>query len=123
MADLRFAIRQLLKSPGVHASCRPDSCAWDRDETAIFSLINDRLKRLPFAEPERIVSSQAEAKVRNLQALPTSVTRFWHYRDGHTGFTLTGLGDTVQLNGSTVTGNYYLDLLGIRPILGCLFRL
>src|SRR5436190_2059270 len=38
-----------------------------------------------------------------------------------TGFIVTGLGDPIQLNGDNVTANYF-HLLGVKPILGRLFR-
>jgi predicted permease len=100
--------------------------------TAIFSLIHDLfLRGLPFAEPDRLVIIQAEAKERNLEQLPMSVPRFWHFRDGQavfsslaadtgTGFILTGLGDPIQVNGANQTANY-METLGVRPILGRLF--
>jgi predicted permease len=100
--------------------------------TAIFSLINDLfLKGLPFQKPDELVILQAEAKERNLEQLPMSVPRYWHYRDGQTvfssfaadagtGFILTGLGDPVQLNGGNTTWNYW-DTLGIHPIMGRTF--
>src|SRR5205807_7747019 len=60
--------------------------------------------------------------------LPLSVPRYQHYRDGQTmfegfggenpiPFTLSGLGDPVQLFGGKVTSNYF-DVLGVRPIRG-----
>ena len=97
--------------------------------TAIFSLINDLfLRGLPFSDPDRLVILQAEAKERNLEELPMSVPRYWHYRDGQTvfssfaadtgmGYILTGQGDPVQLNGANTTANYF-ETLGIHPILG-----
>jgi putative ABC transport system permease protein len=77
--------------------------------TAIFSLINDLfLRGLPFKEPERVLHMYSNAKVRSLLELPLSVPRYQHYRDGQMmfdgfggenilPFTLTGLGDPVQL--------------------------
>lgn len=132
LTDLRFAFRQLLKSPGFTALTVVTLALGIGMNTAIFSLINDLfLRGLPFKEPSRIVSIQAEAKERNLEQLPMSVPRFWHFRDGQTVFThlaadtgngyiLTGLGDPVQLNGSEVTTNYF-DLLGVTPVRGRLF--
>jgi len=60
--------------------------------------------------------------------LPLSLPRFQHYRAGQTicedlaaenlfAFTLTGLGDAVQLFGGKVTSNYF-DVLGLHPIRG-----
>jgi predicted permease len=129
MIDLRFAIRQLLKSPAFTLLAVITLALGIGMNTAIFSLINDLfLRGLPFADPDRLVILQAEAKERNLEQLPMSVPRFWHYRDGQTvfssfaadagmGYILTGLGDPVQLNGANTTANY-METLGIHPILG-----
>ncbi|MDP9003948.1 MAG: ABC transporter permease [Verrucomicrobiota bacterium] len=133
MTDLRFALRQLLKSPAFTLLAVITLALGIGMNTAIFTLIHDLfLRGLPFAEPDRLVILQAEAKERNLEQLPMSVPRFWHYRDGQqvfssfaadagTGYILTGLGDPVQLNGANTTANY-MDTLGIQPILGRNFR-
>jgi predicted permease len=132
MTDLRFAIRQLLKSPAFTLLAVITLALGIGMNTAIFSLINDLfLRGLPFAESDRLVILQAEAKERNLEQLPMSVPRFWHFRDGQTvfssfaaetgtGFILTGLGDPIQVNGDNETANY-METLGVRPILGRLF--
>src|SRR5204862_275897 len=65
---------------------------------------------------------------RNLLELAISVPRFEHYRESQTifdgfgaenvsAFTLTGLGDAVQVLGGQVTSNYF-DVLGVQPIRG-----
>ncbi len=132
MIDLRFAIRQLLKSPAFTLLAVITLALGIGMNTAIFSLINDLfLRGLPFAEPDRLVIIQAEAKERNLEQLPMSVPRFAHFRDGQTvfssiaadtgtGFIMTGLGDPIQVNGANQTANY-METLGVRPILGRLF--
>jgi predicted permease len=132
MTDLRFAIRQLLKSPAFTLLAVMTLALGIGMNTAIFSLIHDLfLRGLPFAEPDRLVIIQAEAKERNLEQLPMSVPRFWHFRDGQTvfsslaadtgtGFIMTGTGDPIQLNGVNETANY-METLGVRPILGRLF--
>jgi predicted permease len=129
MIDLRFALRQLLKSPGFTLLAVLTLALGIGMNTAIFSLINDLfLRGLPFSDPDRLVILQAEAKDRNLEELPMSVPRYWHYRDGQTvfssfaadtgmGYILTGQGDPVQLNGGNTTANYF-ETLGIQPILG-----
>ena len=132
MTDLRFAFRQLLKSPAFTLLAVLTLALGIGMNTAIFSLINDLfLKGLPFQKPDELVILQAEAKERNLEQLPMSVPRFWHFRDAQTvfssfaadngaGFILTGKGDPVQLGGANTTANYF-DTLGIRPILGRTF--
>ena len=132
MNDLRFAVRQLLKSPGFTALTVLTLALGIGMNTAIFSLINELfLRGLPFQEPARILVLEAEAKERNLSELPMSVPRFWHFRDGQTvfsgfsaesgnGYIMTGMGDPIQLLGADVTANYF-DTLGVKPIRGRLF--
>src|SRR5687767_12868607 len=132
MNDLRFAIRQLLKSPGFTLLAVLTLALGIGMNTAIFSLINELfLRGLPFEEPDRLVILEAEAKERNLSQLPMSVPRYWHYRDGQTVFTsfaadtgmgyiLTGHGDPVQLGGANTTANYF-DTFVVCHILGCTF--
>jgi predicted permease len=129
MTDLKFAIRQLLKSPGFSLLAILTLALGIGVNTAIFSLVHDLfLKALPFHQPERLVRLYGEAKERDLNNLPFSVPRFWHYRDGQTVFTglaadagdgyiMTGQGEPVQLFGGRVTANYF-DVLGVRPIMG-----
>ena len=56
MTDLRFALRQLIKSPGFTFLAVITLTLGIGLNTAIFSLINDLfLRGLPFQEPERIL--------------------------------------------------------------------
>jgi predicted permease len=129
MNDLRFALRQLLKSPAFTILAVLTLAIGIGMNTAIFSLMHELfLRGLPFSEPDRLVRIYGEAKERDLKQMPFSVPKFWHYRDGQNvfseiaadwgnGFILTGMGDPVQLLGGNVTANCF-DLLGIKPILG-----
>src|SRR5947208_12377666 len=129
MSDLRFAFRKLWQSPAFTFIAILTLALGIGLNTAIFSLINDLfLHSLPFKQPERVVHMYSNARERNLLELAVSIPRFQHYReaqkifDGFGGenslpFTLTGLGDPVQLFGGKVTSNY-LDVLGVRPIRG-----
>jgi putative ABC transport system permease protein len=129
MDDLKFALRQLHKSPGFTLLAVLTLALGIGLNTAIFSLINDLfLRGLPFKEPGRIVHVYSNVKDRNLLEIGVSAPRYRHCRDGQTifdgfgaeniiAFTLTGLGDPVQLFGGKVTSNYF-DVLGVRPIRG-----
>jgi TolB-like protein/tetratricopeptide (TPR) repeat protein len=129
MTDLRFAFRQLSKSPGFTCVAVLTLAVGIGLNTAIFSLINDLfLRGLPFKEPGRLVHMYANARERNLLELAVSAPRFQHYRESQavfdgfgaeniSAFTLTGLGDAVQVLGGQVTSNYF-DVLGVRPIRG-----
>jgi hypothetical protein len=129
LSDLRFAWRTLTKTPAFAAIAILTLALGIGLNTAIFSLINDLfLRGLPFNEPERLVHMYSNARERNLLELAVSIPRFQYYReaqqifDGFGGennvpFTLTGLGDPVQLFGGKVKSNYF-DVLGVRPIRG-----
>jgi len=129
MNDLKFALRQLRKSPGFSALAIITLAIGIGLNTAIFSLINDLfLRGLPFKEPSRVVHLYGGDKSRDLEDIGVSAPRYQHFRDGQTMFdglagenfflfTLTGLGDPVQVFGGRLTSNYF-DLLGVRPIIG-----
>src|SRR6266540_3678215 len=129
MNDLRFALRQLCKSPGFTFLAIITLALGIGLNTAIFSLINDLfLKGLPFKEPGRVVHVYGGDKARDLVDIGISAPRYQHFRDGQTIFdglaaenfflfTLTGLGDPVQIFGGRLTSNYF-DVLGVQPIRG-----
>src|SRR5215471_16207945 len=129
MNDIRFAFRKLRQSPAFTAIAILTLALGIGLNTAIFSLINDLfLKGLPFKEPSRVIHIFGGDKSRDLTDFPVSAPRFQHFRDGQTvfeslagenffAFTLTGLGDAVQVFGGRLTSNYF-DVLGVHPILG-----
>ncbi|MEP6699081.1 MAG: ABC transporter permease [Verrucomicrobiota bacterium] len=129
MTDLRFALRQLRKSPGFTLLAVITLTLGIGLNTAIFSLVNDLfLRGLPFREANRLVHLYVKPTDRDLNPFPISAPRFMHYRDGQTifeglaaenggGATLTGLGDPVQIPLFKVTANWF-DVLGINPIRG-----
>src|ERR1044071_4393608 len=129
MNDLKFSLRQLRKSPGFSALAIITLALGIGLNTTIFSLINDLfLRGLPFKEPSRVVHLDNGDKTRDLVDVGISAPRYQLYRDGQTIFdglaaenffifTLTGLGDPVQIFGGRLTSNYF-DVLGVRPILG-----
>jgi predicted permease len=129
MNDLKFALRQLRKSPAFTAIAVITLALGIGLDTTIFSLINDLfLRGLPFQDPSRVVHLDNSDKARDLVDVGISAPRYQLYRDGQTifdglaaensfAFTLTGLGDPVQIFGGRLTSNYF-DVLGVRPILG-----
>ncbi|MGZ4966935.1 MAG: ABC transporter permease, partial [Chthoniobacterales bacterium] len=108
MTDLRFALRQLFKSPGFTALALITLALGIGLNTAIFSLINDLfLRGLPFREPSRVLHVFSHAKDQRVD-FPLSAPRYYHFRDGQTVFdgfaaengsaaTVTGLGDAFQV--------------------------
>src|SRR2546428_6324591 len=129
MNDIRFAFRKLRQSPAFTFIAVLMLALGIGLNTTIFSLVNDLfLRRLPFKEPSRVVHLLGGAKSRELIDIGVSTPRYVHYREGQTlfdaiagenffAFTLTGLGDPVQVFGGRLTATYF-DLLGVHPILG-----
>src|SRR3977135_2678449 len=129
MNDIRFAFRKLRQSAAFTAIAVITLALGIGFNTAIFSLINDLfLRGLPFKERERVVHMYSNARERNLLELAVSVPRFQHFRAGQKifdgfaaenaiPFTLTGVGEAVQLFGGKVTSNYF-DVLGGQPLRG-----
>src|SRR5438270_2753976 len=134
MNDLKFALRKLRQTPSFTFIAIVTLALGIGLNTTIFSLINDLfLRGLPFKEPSRVVHLDNGDKARDLADVGISAPRYQLYRDGQTifdgfaaensaaqnssPFTLTGLGDPVQIFGGRVTSNYF-DVLGVRPILG-----
>jgi predicted permease len=129
ISDLKYALRTLAKTPGFTIIAVVTLALAIGANTAIFSLINDLfLRSLSFKEPRRVVHFLSNTSDRKLADLPLSLPRFQHFRAGQKmcedlaaenvfAFTLTGLGDAVQLFGGRVTSNYF-DVLGVRPIRG-----
>jgi predicted permease len=129
MNDLKFALRQLRKSPAFTSIAVVTLALGIGLNTTIFSLINELfLRGLPFKEPSRVVHLYGGDKSRDLADIGVSAPRYMHYREGQTlfdglaaeslfAFTLTGLGDPVQVFGGRLTSNYF-DVLGVRPIRG-----
>src|SRR6266513_2032816 len=131
MTDLRFALRQLIKSPGFTFLAVITLTLGIGLNTAIFSLINDLfLKGLPFQEPERVLHILTKGKDRT-DEFQMSAPRFMLYRDAQTIFsgfaaenqqaaTVTGLGDPLSVPIFKATANWF-DVLGVRPIMGRTF--
>src|SRR5262249_39157233 len=132
MNEFRFALRQLRKSPGFTVIAVMTLALGIGLNTSIFSLIDDLfLRSLPFKEPQRLLHLYSNARERNLLELAVSVPRFQHFRESQTifdgfaaenpsAFTLTGLGDAVQILGGRGTANYFA-VRGVRPIRGRTF--
>src|SRR5206468_3342180 len=124
MNDIRFAFRKLRQSPAFTSIAVLTLALGIGLNTTIFSLVNDLfLRSLPFKEPARIVHLFSGDKSRDLIDFPFSAPRFQHYRDGQTiceslagenfsAFTLTELGEPVQIFGGRLTSNYF-DVLGV----------
>src|SRR5947199_8569919 len=109
MNNLKFALRQLRKSPGFTLVAVLTLALGIGLNTTIFSLVNDLfLRRLPFKEASRVVHLYGGDKSRELVDIGVSAPRYMHYGEGQTlfdaiagenffAFTLPGLGDPGQV--------------------------
>jgi predicted permease len=131
MNDLKFALRQLRKSPAFTLIAVITLALGIGLNTAIFTLINDLfLRGLPFREPARLLHVFSKFKDQRVE-FPLSAPRFYHFRDGQTIFdgfagenglaaTVTGLGDAFQVPIFKTTANWF-DVLGLRALRGRTF--
>jgi putative ABC transport system permease protein len=131
LQDLRFAIRQLRKSPAFALTTILTLALGIGGTTAIFSLINAVLLRpLPFPDPDRVMWAMALDSSAGKPGLPSSLSYpdFFDWRARNhsfeaiasyrrNGHSLTGSGTPQQLEGQTVSADL-LRVLGVRPILG-----
>src|SRR5437764_11071125 len=87
MNDLKFALRQLRKSPAFTSIAVVTLALGIGLNTTIFSLINELfLRGLPFKEPSRVVHLYGGDKSRDLADIGVSAPRCMHYREGQTLF-------------------------------------
>ena len=132
--DLRFALRQLARSPGFTASVVLVLALGIGATTAIFSLVNAAMLRpLPFPQSDRLMWLSPQnhslpgeapeslsypdyfdwrAKNRTFAAIAT-------YSGG--GLTLQRDGDSQRLDAQTVSSSFF-QVLGVAPMLGRDFR-
>ena len=131
-ANLRLALRQLVKSPGFALPAVLALALGIGANTAMFSIINTLfLRPLPYAAPEQLMQLTSNDAPRKLLNAPFSYPRFLIVRDqqqvftdltiaAFTAFTITGAGDPEQVRGVHTAANY-LATLGVRPQLGRFF--
>src|SRR5262245_20053127 len=130
--DLRYALRMLLRQPGMTATILLTLALGIGANTAVFSVVYAVLLRpLPYQDPERLVmvwekrpregvfdNSVSPADFLDWSRLNTSFSPIAAYA----GMTadLTGSGEPVQLATAAVSPAFF-DVLGTRPLLGRTF--
>ena len=114
--DLRYAVRQLRKSPGFTAIAVITLALSIGANTAIFSLVNGvLLEPLGFPAQDRLVQVTDSYPEGALVAMHSNLRTMdvAGYRDGEE-MNLTGLGEPLRLHGTTVSANFF-SLLGVQP--------
>src|SRR5215469_2550583 len=125
--DIRYAIRQLLASPGFTVVILLTLALAIGANTAIFSVINGvLLKRLPYEQPDRLV--RIFLSNSDYPKFPLNPFDFLDFRARNQSFEsmaafsrgdvqLSGWGEPVRLYGFGITSGYF-HVLGLRPQLG-----
>jgi len=131
LADFRFALRLLRKSPGFTLIAVLTLALGIGANTAIFTVFDAiLLKPLPFAKPEQLVRIYNSGP--QLDDAPISPANFLDWQEqnrvfqeiaAYTGNVFTMLGGEVpeRLTGARVSAGFF-NLLGIHPSLGRSFR-
>ncbi|MBI1176580.1 FtsX-like permease family protein [bacterium] len=131
MTDLKFAIRQLLRTPGFTAVAVLTLALGIGANTAIFSVINAvLLKPLPYHDPDRIMVVWADNPTFNLgiHELPPSQLDLVDWRQQASSFEqlagfesttidLNRSGETTRVGAVAVTTNFFATI-GMQPALG-----
>jgi putative ABC transport system permease protein len=133
--DLRFALRQLLKSPGFSVIAVLTLALGIGANTAIFSVVNGVLLRpLPFKDPDRIVRVWHTPPAKSFPGILTFSVSAANYLDwqhdnhvfermaiySYRGFTLTGVAQPQQVDACAVSAGFF-ETLGVAPLLGRVF--
>ena len=139
LQDVRFALRQLTKSPAFTLTAVATLALGIGANTAIYSLLDQvMLRSLPVQHPEQLVRLNATGSDRGrVSAYGGTDKDYFSYpmyrdiRDKNTVFDGVLATDQVQVgvqwhnhpelvNGELVSGNYF-DVLGVKPAIGRLF--
>jgi hypothetical protein len=129
LSELRYAVRQLLKSPGFTFVAILGLALGIGANVALFSVVNSIfLRPLPYREPDRLVRLTSTDEAQRLTRVGFSYPRYVQVAERQqvfsnlafsagNAFTLTGRGDPEQLIGIHASAAL-LPSLGIEPILG-----
>src|SRR5438067_247846 len=129
MSEVRYAIRQLLKSPGFTLVAILGLALGIGANVAFFSVVNSVfLRPLPYREPDRLVRLSSTNEAQNLTRVGFSYSRYVAVQEQQqvfsdlalsigNPFTLTGRGDPEQLIGLQASAAL-LPALGLQPAIG-----
>jgi predicted permease len=127
--DIKFALRQLRKSPGFAATVIATLALGIGANTTVFSIVDAVLLRpLPYHQPQQLVEVQSSDVGRVYEGSDVSYPDFFDWRTQSHSFerlvsyhdqsvTLTGMERAVHLDGEVVSADL-LPLLGVQPQMG-----
>jgi putative ABC transport system permease protein len=129
MRDVRYSIRQLIKSPGFTIVAVAGLALGIGANVALFSVVNSVfLRPLAYPEPDRLVRLSSTNVEQNLTRTGFSHPRFLAVKErqqvfshlamsAFNAFTMTGRGDPEQVVGLFASADL-LPVLGVEPVLG-----
>src|SRR5438552_12954356 len=129
IADIRFALRQLRKSPGFTFVVVITLALGIGANAAIFTLVRGVLiKPLVNRDEDRLIYIRQSApnigqenstwSIPEIQDLKARIKTLGQFGDYSTiAFTIIGLGEPREVNGGVVNGSFF-EVMGLRPILG-----
>src|SRR5882757_8704759 len=128
--DLRYAVRQFFKMPGLTAVLIITIALGIGANTALFSVVNGvLLNPLPYPQPDQLVALRESKPNFEWGTIPYPNFRDWQ-KDNRTfssmavwrnyAFSLTGTGEAEQVNGQFVSSDF-LQILGVKPLFGRTF--
>jgi putative ABC transport system permease protein len=132
MTDLRYAFRQLAKSPGFTVVAVLTLALSIGANTAVLSLVNALLIRpLPYKAPESLVLLWERFPTQGLERIPVSAPEYLDYEKQATSFEKIGAfnyaaynlttGDVPERVSGAVVSPALFPLLGAEPIKGRVF--
>ncbi|MGH9373032.1 MAG: ADOP family duplicated permease [Vicinamibacterales bacterium] len=131
--DLRYALRTLVKSPGISLVMVMTFALGSGAVTAMFTLVNGiLLQPLPYADSDRLVAIKHAAPGIGLAETGLSSGTYFHYRAHADSLETIAVFQETVLNLSTpetgtervevtLAGPELFELLGVRPVLGRVF--
>jgi len=130
MNELRFALRQLRKSPAFTFIAILTLALGIGANTAIFSVVNAVILRpLPYQAPEQLVWIWETSPKNEIEEEPLSFPNFNDFRQQAQSFEAVGAftgaapilsgadGEPERLTGAAVVGDFF-SVLGVEPVLG-----
>ncbi|MEO7597726.1 MAG: ABC transporter permease, partial [Opitutus sp.] len=131
-ADLRFAVRMLVKNKGFAVTALVTLALCIGANTAIFSMLYALvIKPLPYQEPARIVEVYNSFAKVGLNKAPSNVAQYLDFKAHADAFAQLGLwqsaeftfgeeGQPTRTKGVIATAEIF-DVLGVQPVLGRFF--
>ena len=125
--DIRYAWRQLRKSPGFAAVAVITLALGIGANTVIFSVVNGvLLSPLPFPQPDQLVTLHENKP--NFEGGSLSFVNFRDWQKNNRtfssmalarryAFSITGVGEAEQVNAALVSSDFF-SVLGVNPVLG-----